>query len=93
MTTVSIPASSGVPRATGGTIYSMEKTTLYLPDDLKVAIKRAAAQQGVSEAEIIRQSIRQSVGDSRPRPRGGLFSGAQSIARDADELLDGFGER
>jgi metal-responsive CopG/Arc/MetJ family transcriptional regulator len=71
----------------------MEKTTLYLPDDLKSAIKGAAAQQGVSEAEIIRRAIRQVVGDVRPRPRGSLFSSGQPIARRADELLSGFGER
>ncbi len=71
----------------------MEKTTLYLPDDLKTAIKRAAAQQHVSEAEVIRQSIRQTVGKVRPRPRGGLFSSGQPIARQADQLLSGFGER
>ncbi len=71
----------------------MEKTTLYLPDALKTAIKRAAAQQGVSEAEVIRQSIRQTVGHVRPRPRGGLFSSGKPIARRADEFLAGFGER
>lgn len=71
----------------------MEKTTLYLPDDLKTAIKRAAARQGVSEAEVIRQSVRQTVGDARPRPRGGLFASGRPIARQADELLAGFGER
>lgn len=71
----------------------MEKTTLYLPDDLKTAIKRAAAQQGASEAEIIRQSIRQVVGGARPRPHGGLFSSGRPIARRTDELLAGFGER
>ncbi|MGH3096348.1 MAG: CopG family transcriptional regulator [Streptosporangiales bacterium] len=71
----------------------MEKTTLYLPDDLKNAIKRAAARQGVSEAEVIRQSIRQVVGDVRPRPHGALFSSGQPVARQADELLAGFGER
>jgi hypothetical protein len=32
----------------------LEKTTLYLPEDLKLAVKRAAAERGVSEAEIIR---------------------------------------
>lgn len=71
----------------------MKKTTLYLPDGLKAAIKRAAAQRGVSEAEVIRQSIGETVGSVRPRPRGGLFSSGQPIAREADELLDGFGER
>jgi hypothetical protein len=71
----------------------MEKTTLYLPEDLKSAVKRAAAERGVSEAEIIRQSIRVSVGGVRPRARGALYSSGQPIARDAEELLAGFGER
>jgi Ribbon-helix-helix protein, copG family len=71
----------------------MDKTTLYLPDDLKTAIKRAAAQQGLSEAEVIRQAIRQAVGNVRPRPRGGLFSSGHPSARQAHELLAGFGER
>ena len=71
----------------------MEKTTIYLPDDLKSAVKRAAAQLHISEAEVIRQSVRQAVGAARPRPRGGLFSSGQPIARRAEELLSGFGER
>ena len=71
----------------------MEKTTLYLPDDLKAAVKRAAARKQISEAEVIRQSIRQVVGAVRPRPRGGLFSSGHPIARRTDELLSGFGER
>ncbi len=71
----------------------VEKTTLYLPEDLKVAVKRAAAERGVSEAEIIRESIRVSVGGVRPRPRGALYSSGQPIARHAEELLAGFGER
>jgi hypothetical protein len=71
----------------------MEKTTLYLPGDLKSAVKRAAAERGVSEAEIIRESIRVSVGGVRPRARGALYSSGQPIARDAEEMLAGFGER
>ncbi|MEO9220315.1 MAG: CopG family transcriptional regulator [Mycobacteriaceae bacterium] len=71
----------------------MVKTTIYLPEDLKAAVKRAAAQQDVSEAEVIRQSIRQVVGELRPRPRAGLYSSGQPIARHADELLSGFGDR
>jgi hypothetical protein len=71
----------------------MEKTTLYLPDDLKAAVKRAAALKQISEAEVIRESIRQAVGAVRPRPHGGLFSSGQPIARRTDELLSGFGER
>jgi len=71
----------------------VEKTTVYLPDDLKAAIKRAAKQRGQSEAEVIRDSIRMGVGADRPRPRGALYSGREPIADRVDELLEGFGER
>jgi hypothetical protein len=60
---------------------SMDKTTIYLPTELKAAIKRVARQRGVSEAE------------DRPRPRGGLFASRSPIAREADDHLPGFGER
>jgi metal-responsive CopG/Arc/MetJ family transcriptional regulator len=72
---------------------SVDKTTIYLPVELKTAIKRVARRRGVSEAEVIRDSIRSAVGDERPRPRGGLFSSGAPIAREADEHLIGFGER
>jgi len=71
----------------------MDKTTIYLPTELKSAIKRVARQRGVSEAEVIRDAIRDAVGDDRPRPRGGLFASRSPIAREADEHLPGFGER
>jgi hypothetical protein len=72
----------------------MKKTTLlYLPQDLKAAVKRVAAQRGVSEAEIIRESIRVSVGSVRPRARGALYSSGQPIAPKAEKMLLGFGER
>lgn len=71
----------------------MEKTTVYLPQDLKQAIKHAARHRGISEAEVIRDSIRAAVDSAKPRPKGGIYRGSQSIARHADDLLDGFGER
>lgn len=71
----------------------MDKTTIYLPEELKLAIRRIARRRGVSEAEVIRSSIRDAVGDERPRPRGGLFASGAPIAREADEHLSGFGER
>jgi plasmid stability protein len=71
----------------------VEKTTVYLPDDLKAAVKRAAQERGVSEAEIIRESIRAGVSANKPRPRGALFAGSEPVARRVDELLEGFGER
>jgi len=71
----------------------MEKTTVYLPADLKAAVKRAARMRGVSEAEVIRDSIRASVGTARPRPRGTLFHSNEQMSGRVDELLKGFGER
>ena len=73
---------------------SMEKTTVYLPVEIKTALRRVALQRGVSEAEVIRDSIRQAVmGEARPRPKGGLYDGRTQIAREADAHLRGFGER
>ncbi len=71
----------------------MDKTTVYLPPELKDAVKRAATSRQVSEAEVIRESIRQSVGETRPFPQGGLFTSGNPIARDADDFLTGFGTR
>lgn len=71
----------------------MEKTTIYLPAELKAAVKHASQQRGISEAEVIRESIRAAVATNRPRPRGGLYTSREPIARRADELLAGFGER
>lgn len=71
----------------------MDKTTVYLPDELKAAVKRAARQRGVSEAQVIRESIRAAVSGAKPPPRGGLYAGSEPIARRVDELLAGFGER
>jgi hypothetical protein len=71
----------------------VEKTTVYLPLELKTALKRAAQRRGASEADVIREAIRQAVGEERPRPNGGLFASESPIARDADAHLPGFGER
>jgi hypothetical protein len=50
----------------------MKRTTVYLPPGLKAAVERAAGRRRVSEAEVIRDSIRSAVGGERPRPRGAL---------------------
>ncbi len=71
----------------------MVKTTVYLPVDLKRAIEAAAARRDVSEAEIIRDSLRQILVPARPRPTAGVFAGADQIAERADEFLAGFGEK
>ena len=69
----------------------MQKTTVYLSEELKAAVSREALRLGVAEAEVIRQAIAAAV--SRPRPRSGLFSSEAPFAEAADELMTGFGER
>jgi plasmid stability protein len=76
-------------------VYGMEKTTVYLPDDLKRALARAAEVLRCSEAEFIREAIRRATsGVTPPRPRLPLFkSGKRGLAERVDEALRGFGER
>jgi hypothetical protein len=72
-------------------MYGMNKTTLYLPDDLKAAVERQARERGVSEAQVIREAIAAAV--VRPRPSAGLLVSDEPFAARVDELLAGFGER
>ena len=73
----------------------MEKTTVYLPEDLKAALARVAREEGRSEAEVLREALRARVGarsGARPRvPLTGAGLGDPTVAERADELLDGFG--
>jgi len=73
----------------------MQKTTVYLPDELKADLSRLAAQTGQSEAELIRQAVSSLTSAARrPRPRGSLFdSHVGGLAERVDEALAGFGER
>ena len=70
------------------------KTTIHIPDDIKIRIGEIASQRGVSEAEIIREALRKLVAEAEPpRPRLPLFkSGQPRLAESADEALAGFGE-
>ena len=73
----------------------MEKTTVYLPGDLKRALRRASRASGRSEAELIREGIGLVTGAHRTaEPRLPLFESGQSgLAERVDEALTGFGER
>lgn len=73
----------------------MNKTTVYLPDDLKLALERVAVSTGRSEAEVIRQALAAAVTSSTPpRPKGALFaSGDPALAESVESALAGFGER
>ena len=73
----------------------MEKTTVYLPDELKSALRRAARSAWRSEADLIREGIGLVTGTHRiADPRLPLFeSGQPDLAERAEELLAGFGDR
>jgi plasmid stability protein len=76
-------------------MYGMQKTTLYLPDELKAALSRAAASRGCSEAELLREALRDVVArTTAPQPRLPLFhSRKPRLAEQVDRALAGFGER
>jgi hypothetical protein len=75
-------------------MYGMRKTTIYLPDDLKRALERAARNEGTSEASFVRQVLERAVAEARPpRPRLPLFfSDDPTLAEQVDEALTGFGQ-
>ena len=73
----------------------MQKTTVYLPDDLKSDLKRTATTTGRSSAELIRLGIRLAIAQqSPPAPRSGIFdrSGPSLSERD-DEVLADYGQQ
>jgi len=80
-----------------GTLYGMFKTTLYLPEELKEALERRAAEESVSAAALVRRALERELGETAPqRPRLPLIEadlGDPSLAERVDELLEGFGER
>jgi hypothetical protein len=73
----------------------MVKTTVYLPEELKVRLERAAAAEGRSEAEIVRAALeRYTTPPERPRPRLPLVDsfGTPGLSERVDEeLAKGFG--
>ena len=75
-------------------MYGMQKTTVYIPKDVKRALGRVAAARGVSEAELIREALRTLTSKSTPPgPRLPLFkSGKPRLAERVDEALLKFGE-
>ena len=75
-------------------MYGMQKTTVYLPEEIKQALARLATERGVTEAELIREALRELISQSTPpRPRLPLFkSGKVHLAENVDQALIGFGE-
>lgn len=70
---------------------SLKRTTVYLEDQDLQALKAAAAREGISEAEIIREGVRLAIARHRTwdEPAGlPVFdSGDPTFAERADEIL------
>jgi hypothetical protein len=78
-----------------GTMYGMKRTTVYLPEELKAALERTAAAQGITEAEVIRRALVAATAEQAyPEPRIPLFeSDDPTLAERVDEILaEGFGD-
>jgi CopG antitoxin of type II toxin-antitoxin system len=74
-------------------MYGVKRTTIYLPEDLKGSLARAAHEEGRTEADLIREGIETFLRSRHPEPRVPLFtSGIPDLAENADKLLAGFGE-
>ena len=73
----------------------MKKTSLYLEPELDLALARRAAIVGITKAELIRQALRDVVGNAaQPRLEAiGVGSGPGWVSSDIDRALweSGFG--
>lgn len=74
-------------------MYGVKRTTIYLPEDLKRSLARAAYEEKRTEADLIREGIERFLQARHPEPKLPLFrSGKADLAENVDSLLDGFGE-
>ena len=81
---------------TGGNLAIVKKTSIYIDDDVDVALGRRAAAEGTTKAELIRRALRDAAGGSlrvKPRARG-VFKGPPDLGSHTDEHLTAsrFGE-
>lgn len=72
-------------------IYAMQRTTVYIPKDIKLRLAELADRQRVKEAELIRRALRAFVEGQAEHPSrfGDFRSGLPDLAERADEYLDG----
>lgn len=90
-----MPAPRGIAADMAyGVMYGMRRTTIYLPDNLKSELTRAAHEEGRTEADLIREGLACLLHSREPEPRLPLFaSGQPTLAAHTEEFLAGFGER
>jgi hypothetical protein len=72
------------------TIYVMKRTTVYLPEETDLLLKRLARKAGRSQAELIREAIANYIGnENKPLPPsvGMGASGRNDLSERDEELL------
>ncbi len=74
----------------------MKRTTIYLEPELERQLKRETQRQKRPMAALVREAVRQYIGDAprrRPPGAGAFASGKKDTASRAEELLakSGFG--
>jgi len=89
-----VPSTVPLVAGTYGIMYGVRRTTIYLPDELKTELSRAAREEGRTEADLVREGVELLLRAREPEPRLPLFEGGKSdLADNVDKLLAGFGER
>jgi hypothetical protein len=71
----------------------MRRTTIYLPDELKTRLEKAAEHRGVTEAEIIRSAVDKEL--TRTLRGAGIITDPSPdglSGRNLHEHMEGFGE-
>ncbi len=70
----------------------MERTTVYLPTELKLALKAAARRHGSSEAKIIREAVARYIAEpdvERSLPKSiGIANSGRIQSEHLDEWLE-----
>jgi predicted DNA-binding protein len=68
---------------------AVEKTTLYLPEDLQRALRTEARRSGRPQAELVRDALRAYLGDrAKPKLRSiGAGEDSELSGRDSESWL------
>jgi len=73
----------------------MRKTSIYIEDEVDLALTRRAAEEGTTKAALIREALRDAAtGSIKVKPRAvGVFTGPGDLSERVDEYLaeTGFG--
>jgi hypothetical protein len=78
------------PYMVSGKLLPLDKTTIYLPKELHVALKRTSRRTGKPQVQLIREALVAYLDDqTRPRPATtGMISLATVSSDNLEEWLD-----